>query len=210
MKIQDYAIAQENWARKKSTRETGKETGRDNTLQVDKDENPANISASDSAKDAVEISSESIQKSKEELEAKAQETADTLKNLKEQLEIARKQAEGAAEEWRIRILCLKIAMRIVSGDIVPRKDHQYLAEHDPELYGKAISMRVEKEEPKKLKRLSKDEKEEEGEEDSDSDTAIDGSPGKDRASASDSESNIEPGDSADASLESASLGLDIL
>ena len=208
MKIQDYAIAHENWARKKSAQETGKEIGRDNSQQTVEEANPAETLVSDGAKDALELSSESIQKSKEELEAKAQETADTLKNLKEQLEIARKQAEGAAEEWRIRILCLKIAMRIVSGDIVPRKDHQYLAKHDPELYGKAISMRVEKEEPKKLKRLSKDEEE-------DSDTAAESPQENNRTSGSDAQSPVDPGaaddaalaeDAADASLDLASLG----
>ena len=43
MKIQDYAIAHEieNWTRKKSAQEAGKETGRDNTPQTVDEANPA-------------------------------------------------------------------------------------------------------------------------------------------------------------------------
>ena len=89
--------------------------------------------------------------------------SDELKDFKEQLEIARKQSEGAAKEWETLIKCLKIAMRIMSGDIVPKADHRYLAKNEPEMYAKAITLRRHKAEPKKHKRLSEKEEPEKAE-----------------------------------------------
>jgi hypothetical protein len=75
-----------------------------------------------------------------------------------QLEDVREQGKAAAESWKVRIKCLKIAMRIIVGDEVPVEDHRYLAKNDPELYFEALSRRMPKEHPRKHERLSEDEK----------------------------------------------------
>ena len=113
--------------------------------------------------DSIDLSEESAKENGDvvdfaELKEELKNMENDLKRFQEQLEIARLQSEGAAEQWRILIKCLKIAMRIMSGDIVPKADHRYLAKHEPELYSKAITLRMEKENPKKHKRLTKDEK----------------------------------------------------
>jgi hypothetical protein len=59
-----------------------------------------------------------------------------------------------AEEAKVRLKCLMIAMRIMAGDTVPREDYRYLAKNDLELYSKAVSMRIEQENPKKHKKIS--------------------------------------------------------
>jgi hypothetical protein len=74
-----------------------------------------------------------------------------------QMEAINAQGESMAEASRIRVKAMKIAMRIMGGDHVPTKDHLFLLEHDPGLYGKAIMMRREKENPERHKRISEDE-----------------------------------------------------
>ena len=113
----------------------------------------ANNVAEEVKGDSVEISSEAIQKSKD-IDDEMRKMSDELKNFNEQLEIARKQSQAAGKMWETLIKCLKIAMRIMSGDIVPRADHRYLAKNEPEMYAKAITMRMNKDNPKKHKRLS--------------------------------------------------------
>ena len=76
--------------------------------------------------------------------------------LASEMENVRKQGEASAEATKIRIKCLKIAMRIMSGDEVPAADHRFLLEKDPGLYGQAIMMRMQKEHPEKHKRISED------------------------------------------------------
>ena len=106
---------------------------------------------------SVEISSESAKKTKD-LNEELQKMSEKLKAFKEQLENVKEQADGAAEQWKVYTRCLRIAMHIMSGDIVTKEDHRYLAKNDPELYSKAVSMRMEKTDPKKIKRISEDEK----------------------------------------------------
>ena len=75
-----------------------------------------------------------------------------------QMKAAQEAGKAKLEEARIRMKCLLIAGHIMSGDEVHKADIKYLKKHDPELYRKAISLRMEKENPKKIKRLSEDEK----------------------------------------------------
>ena len=112
--------------------------------------------------DTVEISTEAKRKTNN-FQEKLEKMRDDMRMLREELKRAREAGEGAAEAWKEKIRCLQIAMRIISGDNVPYEDHRYLREKDVELYGRAITMRVEKEDPKDLDRLSEDE-EEDGEE----------------------------------------------
>jgi hypothetical protein len=79
------------------------------------------------------------------------------RELQRQLEAARKQGEGAAEHYKRKLQCLLIAMRIMQGDKVPPEDHRFLAEEEPELYHKAMSMRIEKKDPDEHDRVSEDE-----------------------------------------------------
>lgn len=59
---------------------------------------------------------------------------------------------------KIQLQCLQIAMRIISGDNVPMKDRAFLAEHEPEMLGRAMLLRRTKENPKDYKSLLEDEK----------------------------------------------------
>lgn len=79
------------------------------------------------------------------------------RSMFEQLEAAHAQAKATGEGLREKMMCLEIAMRIISGDNVPKEDHQYLLKKDPGLYMRAISMRFQKEDPKDHDRLTEDE-----------------------------------------------------
>lgn len=108
-------------------------------------------------KDSVEISADSRQMARTPIDEQA-EMASRYQEMLDQLEKAREQGDAMADSMRLRMKCLLIAMRIMSGDEVPVQDYRYLAKNDLELYAKAVSMRVEKENPKKHKRVSEDEK----------------------------------------------------
>lgn len=69
------------------------------------------------------------------------------------------EAKQQKDSMKVFINCMKISRRIISGDIVPAKDHKFLKKHDPALYGKSIMMRIPKEDPKKLKAVTKKEDE---------------------------------------------------
>jgi hypothetical protein len=95
---------------------------------------------------------------------KADEFREKLENmraemamLREQLRQAGEVGEGMAEAWREKIKCMIIAMRIMKGDNVPEQDHRFLRDRDIELYARAISLRIEKEDPYDHDRLSDDE-----------------------------------------------------
>ena len=60
-----------------------------------------------------------------------------------------------------RILCMQIAMRIISGDKIPDKDRQFRAENDPGMYSKAMLLQRQNDDPKKHKSLLPDEDNEE-------------------------------------------------
>ena len=151
---------------KKPESETEKKTSADESEKAraaaDETKNDSGVDVDVDVKDAVEISTESAEKTGT-LADELKKMADELKEFEEQLEISRKQSEGAAEGWRVLIRCLKIASRIMNGDIVPKEDHRYLAEHDPKLYAKAITLRVHNDDPKKYKRVSEDEKQDKAE-----------------------------------------------
>lgn len=59
-----------------------------------------------------------------------------------------------------RIICMQIAMRIISGDKVPDKDRQFLAENDPGMYSKALLLQRQNDDPKKHKSLLPDDDDE--------------------------------------------------
>jgi len=108
------------------------------------------------AVDTVDISA-GAKKKTDDFQEMFDEMRSKMHELREGLKQAREAGEGAASAWREKIKCLQIAMRIMSGDIVPEEDHRYLREKDVELYSKAIQLRIEKEDPKEYDRLSEDE-----------------------------------------------------
>lgn len=106
--------------------------------------------------DTVNISDNGRQKARETKEEQARVEREREELLK-QLENAREQGEAVADMMEKRMKCLLIASRIMGGDEVPVEDYRYLAENDLDLYSKAVSMRMEKENPNKHKRVSEDE-----------------------------------------------------
>lgn len=94
-----------------------------------------------------------------EIKGLLEEHYSELEQIKMQFENCAEETKNAQKGAKILITCLKISRRIISGHIVPAKDHEYLKKHDPALYSKSILMRIPKENPKKYKRLSKDDDE---------------------------------------------------
>lgn len=89
---------------------------------------------------------------------KQQELESQQRTLREQLESANRQSEALKETAEVEGKCLTIAMRIMSGDTVPQQDYRYLAKNNSGLYARAITLRVERSDPRKYKRVSEDEK----------------------------------------------------
>ena len=120
----------------------------DNDSGSGKAQNLTNVSISDEARAKLK-----------EVRAESNETknfADKVEVIR-QLREANKQAEAAAGAFDSLRRLLIIAMRIMRGDNVPHQDHRFLAENDPELYAKAMSLRITKEDPEDHDRLSEDE-----------------------------------------------------
>lgn len=69
------------------------------------------------------------------------------------------QKDALAEANETMLTCAKIAARVRAGDNVPPADLRYLLKHNARLYTLAMSMRVENDDPKNWKRLSKEEDE---------------------------------------------------
>lgn len=106
---------------------------------------------------AVITKEEELLKKKQELERELKKQQKMAEQLKREAEAAKKRMEAEQEALKIQLTCLKIAGRIMAGDRVPGKDHQYLVKHDPSLYGKAFMMKITKENPKEHKQLSGEE-----------------------------------------------------
>lgn len=104
-----------------------------------------------------ERTSSFIKKKKKSEAEKLEEMQSMYKEVMRQLETANAQAKAQKDAIEVRIKCLKIAISIMCGDNVSKEDHKYLLENDAALYGRAIMMRMEKENPKELKRISEDE-----------------------------------------------------
>ena len=104
----------------------------------------------------ITIDEKQILKKEEDRQKQIQEARE-LDNYQKMLESSRAQTKSAGEAARIRMKCMLIASRIMSGNKVPKKDYQYLAKNDPELYGKALTMRIKRENPKKYKAVSEEE-----------------------------------------------------
>jgi len=74
--------------------------------------------------------------------------------MKEQLSNIREQ-DGSP--YDIELKCIKIAMRILNGDYVPKQDEKFLAENNPEMYLRAIMLRKQNEDPEEYDSLLEEE-----------------------------------------------------
>ena len=110
--------------------------------------------------DTIELSQNAKDSAKKnDKRSKLDERRNELEALRRELERINEMNEGAAEGWRNKIKALRIAMRIISGHNVPEEDHRFLREADIDLYTRAITMRIEKQDPDDYDRLSEDEEE---------------------------------------------------
>lgn len=129
--------------------------------QPEKSQPPATENQEKETVSASEYINSYIMQKKIDRETKQTDKLEEMRNnyilLADQLHNLNEQGKASAEAAEIKQKCLTIAMRIMSGDDVPADDYRFLLEKDPELYGKAIIMRMQKENPAKHKRLSKDE-----------------------------------------------------
>ncbi|MCL2088135.1 MAG: hypothetical protein FWH14_01495 [Oscillospiraceae bacterium] len=92
------------------------------------------------------------------LEKEIAELKAESRKMQQQLEETRRQSKVVSDGFETLRKCIVIARRIMDGDKVPKVDHRYLAENEPELYEKAILMKRSRENPEKHKKLSPDDK----------------------------------------------------
>lgn len=129
-------------------------------LNSKKPENTAEMPKKPENKDAFEFTMTEKEREKAEMIKQKQEEAKLQQEqLKSELESSNMQAKEFEKSAKVQSQCMLIASRIMAGDDVPIQDYKYLATNNTELYGKAIMMRVNKENPEKHKRVSEDEEE---------------------------------------------------
>lgn len=92
---------------------------------------------------------------------KLEEKDNFLSFLQDQLDSIKEQEKAGEEGWNTLGKCLRIAARIAAGDNVPQQDMQYLQEHNPELYMKAMLLRMPKEDPEDYESVLEDEEDNE-------------------------------------------------
>lgn len=119
------------------------------------------ISQEQLRQDRVELSQKAIEQAQAAL---AKKDADNRKRsantLSAMMQNSREQADAQTKPMQQIMKCLKIASRIMDGDIVPLKDESYLMEHQMDMYMRAIMMRRLKEDPEEHKSiLNKDDEE---------------------------------------------------
>ncbi len=106
---------------------------------------------SDEQKKAAEDYEREQRRRKQEQERRQKQ--DVLDMLDDQFVESKKSSENKDYGFESFSKCLTIASRISKGDIVPAKDIQYLAEHEPDMYRQALLMRVPNPKPKKYKSI---------------------------------------------------------
>lgn len=88
---------------------------------------------------------------------KLRKAAEQIKYEQMKMKQTAEKQKAEQDAMKVLITCLEISRRIISGDKVPPKDHQYLMEHDMALYAKSIMMRIPKKDPHEYDQLSEDE-----------------------------------------------------
>ena len=158
MNICQSTSAQVDFRQKSAVNDVGREYGQKHRRSEDS-RGPMVRETRGSVGYFVEISAEGAQKAgnSKDINNDAQKMINELQGHIKQLENAREQGKTEAGSADVLIKCIQIAMRIMSGDIVPWEDNRYLAEHNPDLYTEAMSRRIPKENPHKHERLSEDE-----------------------------------------------------
>lgn len=121
--------------------------------------NKKNQTSSNSG-DTVAINGVSLNIS-EEAQQKLDEQNNMLEFLQMQLESTREQVKAGEEGWADYGKCLVIARRIANGDNVPMQDIDFLREKNPELFLKAMSMRMPNKDPEDCESVLEDEEDKE-------------------------------------------------
>ena len=139
-----------------------KNTKNKSSLQIPKENlkkalDDYSINISDEAKallaEEKALEQEQIQEEKnQELKRKMEEEA----RFKEEL-LRQHESSLGENPYEAMTKCLQIAMRIISGDTVPKKDEQFLLENEPGMYSNSMLLRRQKDDPKEFKTLLEDE-----------------------------------------------------
>lgn len=102
----------------------------------------------------VGIRQDSIAISEEAKAFAAKQTSGTMDaSMQDDLKAQMKQSEDEGSAYQTYIKCMRIALRIMNGDEVPEEDRKFLMDNEPELYAKAITLRMEKEDPEEYDSL---------------------------------------------------------
>ena len=121
-------------------------------------------------KDSVTISEEGMsfletreESKKEQNQLNEEVYQSAIQDVKDQMKEIQEQSEARAEEYRILLKCMKIAMNVAAGNKVPEKDQQYLRDNNPDLFAQAMKVRVPKEDPEECESvIDEDEKDGKG------------------------------------------------
>lgn len=116
-------------------------------LKTNKDFNTDTISISNDAKNLYDEEKNLMLNS---IEDESNMIAEMLRQLEE--------AKNSDNPHDSFIKCIQIAMRIMNGDKVPRKDEQFLFENQPQMYSNALLLRRTNDKPKKYDSIIEDEK----------------------------------------------------
>lgn len=101
-----------------------------------------------------QLSSQQIKNQEDKLEQAASQGA--IEDLREQMQQIQEQSKSQAEEYKILLKCMKIALNVASGNKVPEQDQQYLRENNPELFAQSLEMRIPNENPEECDSVTKE------------------------------------------------------
>ena len=103
---------------------------------------------------------EETAKRQKELKDRQENMLNEIQNMKEMLAQEKERSEQMQKQMENYNKCMQIASRIMMGDDVPTKDHNFLMENNREIYAKALtigsSMRMIKSDIKKHKSVLND------------------------------------------------------
>ncbi len=147
MKVIDLPEVKAKWSTQESRESSVKTKPNSEDLKINKNFNDDTISISNEAKNLLE-------EEKNLMFNKMEDESNMITELLRQLEEA-KNSDNPQDNF---IKCIQIAMRIMNGDKVPRKDEQFLFENQPQMYSNALLLRRVNDKPKKYDSIIEDKK----------------------------------------------------
>ena len=148
MKVIDLPEVKAKWNTQESRESSVKNKPNLEDLKINKNFNDDTISISNEAKDLLE-------KEKNLMFDNINDESNMIAELLRQLEEASDPSNNPYDSF---IKCIQIAMRIMNGDKVPRKDEKFLLENEPQMYSNALLLRRQNDKPKEYDSLLEDEK----------------------------------------------------